>query len=312
MADIVLHHYDISPFAEKIRAVLGYKGLDWRSVNIPRIMPKPDLTALTGGYRRTPVMQIGADVYCDTALIVRVLERVKPAPTLYPYGDTLAIETMARWADGPLFNITVPLAFQGEGMKQFFPNASPADLEDFRNDRAAMRQGGSVRRGPLAECKANFAFLMPRLEAEFADGRAFLFGNSPCAADFAVYHTLWPLRVVPAFAGVLMPYPKVVEWIDRMIGIGHGKVRDMTSAQALGIAKSSRPVEIHDARAYEADGIKLGETVEVMPVDYALDPVRGELLDCSPEEIAVRRSDPRAGTVVVHFPRFGFQLRRPA
>lgn len=312
MADIVLHHYDISPFAEKVRAVLGFKGLAWRSVNIPRIMPKPDLIALTGGYRRTPVMQIGADVYCDTALILRVLERLKPAPTLYPYGDTLAIEAMARWADGPLFNVTVPLAFQGEGMQQFFPNASPADLEAFRNDRAAMRQGGTVRRGPLAECRANFAFLMPRLEAQFADGRAFLFGSSPCVADFAVYHTLWPIRIVPAFAGLLEPCARVVEWIDRMIGIGHGKARDMTSAQALEIAKTSRPAEIRKAVACEADGIELGETVEVMPVDYALDPVRGELLNCSAEEIAVRRTDPRAGTVVVHFPRFGFQLRRPA
>lgn len=312
MAEIILHHYDISPFAEKIRAVLGYKGLAWRSVNIPRIMPKPDLVALTGGYRRTPVMQIDADVYCDTALIVRVLERLKSAPTLYPYGDTLAIEAMARWADGPLFNVTVPLAFQGEGMKQFFPAASPADVEAFRNDRAAMRQGGTVRRGPLPECRANFTYLMPRLEAEFAAGRAFLFGSSPCVADFAVYHTLWPLRIVPAFAGFLQPYPHVVKWIDRMIGIGHGKAKDMTGAQALEAARSARPAGITNATALETDGIKLGETVEVLPVDYALDPVRGELVDCSPGEIAVRRGDQRAGTVVVHFPRFGFQLRRPA
>lgn len=312
MADIILHHYDISPFAEKIRAVLGYKGLAWRSVDIPRIMPKPDLMALTGGYRRTPVMQVGADLYCDTALIVRVLERLHPTPTLYPYGDTLAIEAMARWADGPLFNVTVPLAFQGEGMKQFFPGASPADLEVFRNDRAAMRQGGTVRRGPLPECKANFAYLVPRLEAQFADGRAYLFGSSPCVADFSAYHTLWPIRIVPAFAGFLDPYPQVVKWIDRMIRIGHGKPKVMTSAQALEAAKSSRPAVIGNATVLETDGIKLGETVEVLPVDYALDPVRGALLDCSSAEIAVRRDDPRAGTVVVHFPRFGFQLRRPA
>jgi hypothetical protein len=117
---------------------------------------------------------------------------------------------------------------------------------------------------------------------------------------------------VPAFAGLLEPCARVVEWIDRMIGIGHGKARGMTSAQALEIAKTSSPAEIRKAAAYETDGIELGETVEVLPVDYALDPVRGELLDCSAQQISVRRSDPRAGTVVVHFPRFGFQLRRPA
>ena len=71
MPMIILHHYEASPFSEKVRAVLGYKQLEWQSVLIPRIMPKPDLVALTGGYRKTPVMQIGRDIYADTHLITR-------------------------------------------------------------------------------------------------------------------------------------------------------------------------------------------------------------------------------------------------
>src|SRR5262249_33346097 len=62
MTDIILHHYDISPYSEKVRLGLGLKRLAWGSVEIPVIMPKPDLTALTGGYRKAPVLQIGADV----------------------------------------------------------------------------------------------------------------------------------------------------------------------------------------------------------------------------------------------------------
>ena len=76
MPDIILHQYATSPFSEKIRLVLGAKGLTWNAVEIPPILPKPDLLALTGGYRRTPVMQIGADIYCDTALICDVLDRL--------------------------------------------------------------------------------------------------------------------------------------------------------------------------------------------------------------------------------------------
>ena len=63
---IILHHFDQSPFSEKIRLIFGLKSIAWRSVRISRIMPRPDLMPLTGGYRRTPVMQIGADIYCDT------------------------------------------------------------------------------------------------------------------------------------------------------------------------------------------------------------------------------------------------------
>src|SRR5215470_10128128 len=84
MTDIILHHYDISPYSEKVRTGLGLKGLAWASVELPVIMPKPNLTALTGGYRKTPVLQIGADIYCDSQLIMRELERRYPTPSFYP------------------------------------------------------------------------------------------------------------------------------------------------------------------------------------------------------------------------------------
>ena len=59
----IFHHYPQSPIAEKIRMTFGIMGLEWYSVQIPRIPPKPLLTPLTGGYRRTPVLQVGADIF---------------------------------------------------------------------------------------------------------------------------------------------------------------------------------------------------------------------------------------------------------
>jgi glutathione S-transferase len=306
----ILHHYPVSPFAEKIRVMLGYKKLSWQSVHIPMVMPKPDLVALTGGYRRTPVLQTGADIWCDTALIARVLERLAPAPSLFPYGDTLAMQSMAHFADSVMFNISVPIGFQpGGGMiRLFLPDAGPDFLATFGKDRAAMRQGGTVRRGSLAECKANMQGLLPKIEAQLE--RAYLFGGEPCVADFALYHVLWPLWRVADTRGMLAPYPKTVAFVERMAAIGHGSSTELTSAQALEIARRSKPEPIAHPVALETGGIALGETVNVMPVDYALDPVKGELLSCTTDEIAVRRADPRAGTVVVHFPRFGYQLSR--
>ena len=81
---IILHHFPQSPFSEKIRLIFGLKKIAWTSVVITRIMPRPDLMPMTGGYRRTPVMQIGADIYCDTQCIMRELERRFPEPTLVP------------------------------------------------------------------------------------------------------------------------------------------------------------------------------------------------------------------------------------
>ena len=91
MHDLILHHYAGSPFSEKMRLVLGFKGLAWKSVTVPVVLPKPDVIALTGGYRRTPLLQIGADIYCDTPLICDVLEHRQPSPSLYPPGSTGAV-----------------------------------------------------------------------------------------------------------------------------------------------------------------------------------------------------------------------------
>jgi glutathione S-transferase len=310
MNELILHHYPVSPYAEKVRAMLGFKGLAWQSVIIPMVMPKPDVVALTGGYRRTPILQIGADIYCDTALIARVLDRVAPAPTFYPYGDSFANRAMAHFADGVMFNLSVPIGFQPGGMiKLFLPDATPEFLAGFAKDRAAMRQGGTVRRGPLAECRANMVHVLRRIEAQLGN-HPFLLGASPSECDFSLYHVLWPVWRVAAARPLLEPFPKTLAFIERMAAFGQGKPAEITSGKAIEIAKKARPAAIAHPQALETDGIALGDTVQVMPVDYALDPVKGELLDCSAEQISVRRTDPRGGTVVVHFPRFGFQLQR--
>ena len=72
-------------------------------------MPKPQLMPLTGGYRRIPVLQIGADVYCDSQVIVRVIERMHPSPTIYPGGSEGVCHAMNLWADRILFLSTVPI-----------------------------------------------------------------------------------------------------------------------------------------------------------------------------------------------------------
>src|SRR3954465_15752796 len=108
---IILHHFDASPFSEKVRLVFGLKNLAWTSVLIARIMPRPDLMPMTGGYRRTPVMQIGADIYCDTQCIMPELERRFPEPTLFPEACRGLASAMAMWTDKAFFQGTVNLVF---------------------------------------------------------------------------------------------------------------------------------------------------------------------------------------------------------
>lgn len=60
---LILHHYDASPYAEKIRLMFGLTGTRWQSLIAPVQPPRPSVDPLTGGYRRIPVAQIGADIF---------------------------------------------------------------------------------------------------------------------------------------------------------------------------------------------------------------------------------------------------------
>jgi glutathione S-transferase len=307
MSEIILHHYDTSPFAEKVRLVLGYKQLAWRSVTVPQIMPKPDVVALTGGYRRTPFVQMGADVYCDTALICRVLDARQPSPSLYPPEAGGRQHMMAAWADATLFWAAIPYALQPAGAATLLAGKTPEELKAFAIDRAAMTGGGRYR-VPPAEAKAQLSVHLAWLAAELADGRLYLCGAQPCIADFSVAHCLWFVRRATAVAGILAAHPPVAAWLERMLAIGHGQSSPMASAEAIAVAAAS---SVHAATVVEPGfGFEAGADVTISATDYGSDPVRGTLVGLTDHSATVRRVDERAGVVQVHFPRIGYVVRK--
>jgi glutathione S-transferase len=303
MSELILHHYDASPFSEKIRLIFGRKGLAWRSALQPNMMPKPELVPLTGGYRRIPVLQVGADVYCDSQRIARELERLHPSPTLHPEGSEGICHALNLWADRMLFQAAVPVVFGKIG------DAVP---KEFIEDRRKLMGGGDfgayIAAAPLfAEQLRAQASL---LEAQLRGGRAFLLGAEPSLADFAAYHPIWFLRAIPPAAAAIAEFSAVGKWAERVAAIGHGRRSEIAPAEALAIAKAARPLPGAGVAPGEPNGLTAGERVNVVPDDYGFDPVGGELVAADVHEVAVRRSSPETGDVVVHFPRAGFRVTR--
>jgi glutathione S-transferase len=313
MPDLILHHYATSPFSEKIRLVLGYKKLAWKSVLIPAIMPKPDLLALTGGYRKTPVMQVGGDVYCDSALICDVLEHVQPEPTLYPPHLKGVSRVFAQWADTTLFWAAMAYNLQPNGAAQVFANAPPEAAKAFGEDRKAMSANQVRLRTPDAT-SAYRSYL--RRIAHMAEEHDFLFGTEPCVADFATYHALWYTRVqVPVLADILAATPAVGEWMDRIAAIGHGAMDKFNSADAINVAKEAGPMPagrnlLIDSAFQDDHGIALGSRVTVTAESFGPELTEGVLLAATRTHYTLQREDPRAGVVHVHFPRVGYVLRK--
>ncbi len=258
MAEIILHHYDRSPFSEKVRLVCGLKGVTWRSVDIPRWMPKPELMPLTGGYRKTPVMQIGAD------------------------------------AVGVVFGT--------------FADQFPSELKDDRRKFTNGLFDADRMKARQPAIRAQFRAHAQWIEGALADGRAHVLGAAPGIADFGLYHVLWfvcgNIKEVDLLAGC----DATKAWLERMAKLGHGTRTPLDAKEALAIARAARPDSVERRGGGDMSGRRPGERVTVAANDYGRDPVAGELLAIDDRAIVIRRVDPEAGDLNLHFPRAGFDV----
>ena len=308
MTELILHHYPASPFAHKVRCVLGFKQLAWKSVIVPSVMPKPDVVALTGGYRRTPFLQIGADIYCDTALICDMLEHLQPEPVLYPPHLKGVSRVFAQWADMVLFGAAMAYCLQPRGAQALFAGLPDGAAEAFRNDRRAM---GTARTHP-ADATAAYRSYLRRI-ANMVEEHDFLFGAEPCVADFAAYHPLWFTReCVPVMADILSATPAVLEWMDRMAAQGQGRAEKFSAQDAVTVAAGALPQPLPAEAFQDEHGIPLGSRVTITAESFGPEPTEGTLIAATRTRYTLARTDPRAGDVHVHFPRVGYVLRRAA
>ena len=308
MSELILHQYPTSPFAEKIRTLLGYKNATYSSVEIPVIMPKPLLMPLSGGYRKTPVMQAGADVYCDTAIICRMIDRLYPESTIFPEDLAAANSALANWTDTFFFRVSVAVAFQPRALANNSLFSDPDATAAFMADRAELSKGGIQIRMEFELALPIYLGHLKHLDQQLAES-VFLFGENPVAADFSTYHCCWFIYNNPIIRDIFDPFPNVIAWVERMIAFGHGNVTEITGEEALEVAKNSEPVGVEKFGSLHPTELKLGDEIEIMPTDYGLIPVKGKLMVASLEELALLRHDPDIGNVAVHFPSLGFELK---
>ena len=301
MTDIILHHYAISVFSERVRLAFGLKGVTWRSVSIPPMLPKPDLLPLTAGYRRTPVMQIGADIYCDTVLILRKIEALHPEPTLYPGGSKGLATALAWWIDKSLFPPALGVLADTLG------DRIPADFVAERKAFGFLLGAEDVKpflHRHLQQGAAHLAWLDDML----SDGRPFILGDRVSVADLAAYSTFWVLQTQGGEDAVgRLPYKKLRAWASRVAALGHGTPIEMGATEALDVARRATP-DVPSPGDNDPSGLKPGTHVLVRADDTGRDAVRGQLLAADGQEIVIRSEHATVGDVNIHFPRAGFDV----
>ncbi|MCX8253928.1 Glutathione S-transferase [Beijerinckiaceae bacterium RH AL1] len=303
MPPIFLHHYPMSPFSEKVRLALGLKGLAWCSVEIPPAPPRPLLVPLTGGYRRTPVLQIGADIYCDTNIILPTLERLKPEPALYPPESAALAKALS-------FNFERSIWLPMIGVVANFIDGLPDAFLKDRKDNYLYVDISKAAMEP--KLKANVQIVRAQLAwlaATLADGRRFLLGERASALDLGYFHPISLVRNNAPHAEVdaLLGLAAIVPWYERVAALGHGQPSEVSADDALAAAREATPADVSYIAATR-DGPRSGAKVRVTPDDFAKVPVDGTLVVAGDEEIVIHRTDAQAGDVQVHFPRAGFLI----
>jgi len=302
MSEFILHHYPMSPFAEKMRTMLGYAQVPWQSVITREMPPRPKLARLAGGYRKIPVAQIGADVFCDTHLIATEIAALGNKPDLVLENCRADVQAFVKTVDVDIFFACIMAGGSKRLRQKVWQSMSLLDIGRFMWDRINMGRTAAIKMpGPRESIPKVLAHLQ-QLEASIrAD---FLFGAQPCHGDFSAYHSLWFVRDLGE-RSFMNDYPKVIAWMDRMKAFGHGRFSEISADAALAQAAAAQPRAVPDDHRQDP---LIGRQVSIAPSDYGRDATDGVLVGSGPQRWIIARQDKELGTVHVHFPRQGFSL----
>lgn len=301
-SNIILYHYPASPYAEKVRLVAGYLDVPWHSVDVPIQPPRETLALLAGGYRRIPVAQMGADIYCDTALISECLINLAEKSLAT---DSEAAKALAEHAEQNAFFAAIRQNSQLKTAIGLILKLGFKGMMAFAKDRATFAVGYPPAMLSPDQAKAVFKQYLDDLVFHLGD-QPFLGGQEPCLSDFRCYH---PIFLAIAFRSVkASQLPSAVKaWMDKVERFGWGDVSPMSDREALEIAKSTSPQAVNEAAAAHPD---VGEWVTVSPTDTGKVPVTGTLVGMDSHHIILLRRSDDVGNIHVHFPAEGFECMK--
>ncbi len=301
--DLIVHLYDAEPaFSVKTKLMLGFKNAAWFACNHPTILPKPDLTALTGGYRQIPVAQVGADIYCGSELVMDLIEARVPSPSFTPLSGAGLGRGLAYWAEDTLFWLIVQIVCGSD--------FEPSRREDFNADRRQMLPGIYDPAAMKAALPGNLLLLYAHLDLiarQLADGRSWLLGEQPDIVDISFY---FPLDFLTHCRNgnerIPSRYPAIAAWMDRVAAMGHGRRQVLGGADAVAVAKAAQPAAL--ACSTVAGGPQPGDRVRVQWAAYSPVEMIGDIVQAHARELAVRWQSPEAGELIVHLPRHAGQI----
>ena len=295
----IIYHYPASPYAEKVRLLAGYLGVPWRSCDVPIQPPRDTLALLAGGYRRIPVMQFGADIFCDTAIICDEIIALAERPLAPCDDEALAL---ARVAETEVFFAAIRQNTQFKIALGLVLRLGIRGMLAFARDRRSFAQGHGAAALSPEVARTVFRDFLVELDARLGSDD-FVGGESPCLSDFCCYHPIFLAKGFNAIKDSQLS-PAVRSWVKRMAVLGWGPHDPVTGSTAIDVAKQSDPRILTGVGTNCAN---VGQWVTVTPTDTGRVPVTGTLVSQDERRTVIARRSDDVGLCHVHFPRLGFE-----
>ncbi len=265
------------------------------------IMPKPDLTVLTGGYRKTPVLQQGADVYCDTWLIAEHIDRCVAAPPLFQVGRRGRSLALSRWSDKAFFE---PGAALSMGENPAVPDVVIDDRKEFFNFMDFAQLDAA-----LPAARRRLQAHLHLVDSDLAAGQAYLDGDEPGYHDVLAWFVVWMVYGnIPSAPELMAPFANVRAWRERMLRVGEGQRNSMPAQSALEIARAATPNAEGLSVQDNPLGLVANQPICVFADDYGQDRIEGTLAHLDHERITLERDSDELGKIHVHFPAVGYDI----
>lgn len=297
---LILHNYAFSPFAQKVRSMLGYADLAWLSVEVPPQPPRPSLDPMITGYRKSPVAQIGADLFCDTRTIAQEIARLSGRPELSVDGRSEQDLAWLEHLEGPVFAACLGALPKAWVLWKLLTNLG-LGLPAFLRDRAALGSAGGLDVPSGQQAARDWQEHLDQLDEKVGGG--FLGGQTPDHFDFAAYHPIWFFELM-SDTSATDSRRSLARWKSRIAAFGNGRPESLSGDEAVAIASRCQP----RAAVSDCEDPNLGRRVRIAPTDYGRDDTEGTLVAATAHRWTLRRTTETCGDVQVHFPTRGYRL----
>ena len=211
MGTLNLYQYPISPFSEKLRRVLTYKGIKWNPIAC-HFEDKTNLLAITKGkWTRVPVVEWDGEVVWNSADIIRWIDNKVPERAAIPADARGLCDIIDLFADNQLFPSILFLV-----IPDLLDMAGDANLKANREKLIGMNtdQMRKLQPGCLDTLKSHCAMIDTQ-----AANQDFFLGKNFTMADASLYHPFFFLALNPGNFAKVAEFPHLMRWYERVRAI---------------------------------------------------------------------------------------------